>query len=51
MTVPQLTDDAKVIQLLKSSEAVKNLGLFDRPDGCIDKHISQMKDRIEDWKV
>ena len=28
MTVPQLTRDVKAIQLLKSSKAVKNLGLF-----------------------
>ena len=28
MMVPQLTGDAKVIKLLKFSEAVKNLGLF-----------------------
>ena len=51
MTVPQLTGDAKAIKLLKYSEAVKNLGLFARPDGCSDKHITQMKERIEDWTV
>ena len=28
MMVPQLTEYAKAIKLLKSSEAVKNLGLF-----------------------
>ena len=51
MTVPQLTGDAKAIQLLKLSEAVKNLGLFARPDECSDNHTSQMKDRMEDWTV
>ena len=51
MMVPQLTGNAKVIKLLKSSEAVKNLGLFARPDGCSDKHMTQMKERMEDWTV
>jgi hypothetical protein len=51
MTVPQLTGDAKAIKRLKSSEAVKNLGLFARPDGRSDKHMSQMKERMEDWTV
>ena len=47
MMVPQLTGNAKVIQLLKLRKAVENLGLFARPDGCSDKHMSQMKD----WMV
>ena len=51
MTVPQLTGDAKAIQLLKLSNAVENLGLFVRPDGCSDRHMSQMKDGMEDWTV
>ena len=51
MTVPQLTGDSKAVQLLKSSKAVENLGLFARPDGCSDKHMSQIKERIEDWMV
>ena len=51
MTVPQLTGDAKAIKRLKSSEAVKNLGLFARPDGQSDKHMNQMKERMEDWTV
>ena len=42
MTVPQLTRKAKTIQLLKSSKAVKNLGLFSRPDGCSNRHMLQM---------
>jgi hypothetical protein len=51
MTVPQLTGGAKAIKLLRSSEVVKNLGLFARPDGCSDKHMTQMKERMEDWTV
>ena len=51
MTVPQLTGNTKAIKLLKSSEAVKNLGLFVMPDGCIDRHMLQMEDRMEDWTV
>ena len=51
MTVPQLTGDAKAIKLLKSSKAVENLGLFSSPDGCRDKHMTQMKERMEDWTV
>ena len=51
MTVPQLTGDAKAIKLLKSSKAMENLGLFARPDGCSDKHMTQMKERMEDWTV
>ena len=51
MTVPQLTGDAMTIKRLKSSKAVKNLGLFARPDGCSDKHMDQMKERLEDWTV
>jgi len=51
ITVPQLTGDAMAIQRLKSSKAVKNLGLFARPDGCSDKHMDQMKERMEDWTV
>ena len=51
MTVSQQTGKAKAIQLLKSSEAVENLGLFARPDGYSDKHMSQMKDSVEDWTV
>ena len=39
MTVPQLLGDTKTIKLLKSSEAVKNLGLFSRPDGCSERHM------------
>ena len=35
MTVPHLTGNAKAIQLLKSSKALKNLGPFARPDGCV----------------
>ena len=49
MTVPQLSGDAKTIQLLKFSEAVKNLGLFARQDGCSDIHMLQMRNRMEDW--
>ena len=49
MTVPQLLGDAKTIELLKSSKAVKNLGLFSRPDGCSDRHMLQMQDMMEDW--
>ena len=51
ITVPQLTGNAKAIWLVKLSEAVKNLGLFARPERCSNKHISQMKDRMEDWTV
>ena len=51
ITIPQLTGDAKVIRLLKSSETVKNLGLFAMPNGCSNEHISQMKDKMEDWTV
>ena len=51
MTVPQLSGDAKAIKRLKSSEAVKNLGLFARPDGRSDKYMSQMKERMGDWTV
>ena len=51
MTVPQLTGNTKAIKLLTSSEAVKNLGLFVMPDGCIDRHMLQMEDRMEDWTV
>ena len=49
MTVPQLTGVTKAIKLLKSSKAVKNLGLFVRPDGMSDMHMLQMKDRMKDW--
>ena len=51
MTVLQLMGDAKAIKLLKSSKAVKNLGLFTRPDGCSNRHMRQMKDRMEDWNI
>ena len=51
MTVPQLTGDAKAIKLLKSSEDLKNLGLFVSPDGCSNRYMRQMKDRMEDWMV
>ena len=37
--VPQLIGDTNTIKFLKSSEAVRNLGLFVRPDGCSDKHM------------
>ena len=40
MTAPQLTGDTKAIQLIKSSKAVKNLGLFSRPDGCSNRSCS-----------
>ena len=49
MTVPQLTGDAQAIQLLKSSEAVKNLGLFSCLNGYNDVHMLQMRERMEDW--
>ena len=43
--------DIKAISLLKSSEAVKNLGLFARPDGVNSPHMDQMKARLETWTV
>ena len=49
MTVPKSTGDAKAIQLLRSSKGVKNLGLFSHPDRCSNRHILQMRDRMEDW--
>ena len=49
MIAPQLSGNTKSIQLLKSSEAVKKLGLFSRPDRCSDRHMLQMRDRMEDW--
>ena len=51
MTVPQLMGDAEGIQLLKSSNAVKNLGFFARPHRCSNKYMSQTKGMMEDWTV
>ena len=51
MTMPQLTGDTEAIKLLKSSESVKNLGIFDKLDGYSDRHMIQMKDRMEDWTI
>ena len=51
MTVPQITGDAEAIKLLKSSKAVKNPGLFAMSDRCSDRHMYQMKDRMEDWTI
>ena len=48
ITVPQLSGDAKAIQLLRSSEAVKHLRLFSQLDGCSDMHMLQMRDRMKD---
>ena len=48
MTASQLLGDAKILQLLKFNQAVKNLGLFARPDGCDDKNMQQMRDMMED---
>ena len=49
MMVPQLSANTKAIQLLKYSKAVKNLGLYTQPDGCGDRHMLQIRDRMEDW--
>ena len=48
-TVPQARAEAAAIAKLKSSEAVKVLGLYARPDGKCDRHMQQMRERIEDW--
>ena len=47
--VPRVNGDVTAITLLKSSKAVKNLGLFARPDGDNSPHLDQMMSRMETW--
>ena len=47
--VPRVNGDVTAINLLKSSEAAKNLGLFARPDRDNSPHLAQMKSRMEAW--
>ena len=47
MKVPQASGDAVAIEQLMHSEAVKNLGLFTRPDGVNAPHLAQIKERKE----
>ena len=49
MGVPIVNGDITAINRLKSSEAVKNLGLFARPDGNNSPHMEQMRTRMETW--
>ena len=35
--------------MLKSDEAVANLGLFARPDGKPEAHMQQLRDRVKAW--
>ena len=49
ITIPQNSGEAATITRLRSDEAVENLGLFARLDGCNSRHLQQMKERIEDW--
>jgi len=49
--VPQASADAVLIKRLGTDEAVKNLGLYARPDGNNKPHFTQMKARIDEWTV
>ena len=49
MMVLQLSGDTKAIHLLRSRKVFKNLRLCTRPDRCSDRHMLQMRDRMEDW--
>ena len=49
ITVPTNNSDAEMIKHLQLTEAVKNLGLFTRPDGNNQPHLDQLKKRMEDW--
>ena len=49
LQVPQSSGTPAKIRHLRSDEAIENLGLFARPDGCNDAHLDQMKERVEDW--
>ena len=49
MGVPRVNGDITAIKHLKSNEAVKNLGLFTRPDGDSSPHMQQMRGRMETW--
>ena len=51
ITVPQLGGEAANISRLKTSEAVKNLGMKARPDGLSKDHFKQMQERMKDWTV
>ncbi|KAL7523098.1 hypothetical protein ACHAXR_000025, partial [Thalassiosira sp. AJA248-18] len=49
LRVPQSSGPPEKIKHLRSNEAVENLGLYARPDGCNDAHLGQMRTRVEDW--
>ena len=49
MGVPRVNGNITTIKQLKSSETVKNLGLFARPDGDNIPHMQQMRARMEIW--
>ena len=49
MGVPRVNGNITAINQLKSSEAVKNLGLFARLDGDNSPYMQQMRGRMETW--
>ena len=51
ITVPLLEGDVAVISRLKTSEAVKNLGMQARPDGSSTDHFTHLRKRMEEWAV
>ena len=49
LEVPQASGDAVAIEQLMHSKAVENLGLFIRPDGVNEPHLTQVREKIEKW--
>ena len=49
LTVPLANGDAAVIKKLSNDDAEENLGLKVQPDGCTSRHISALKDNVEEW--
>ena len=49
--VPLINRNTVAIANLKSSEAVKNRGLFTRPNKNCNIHTKKLKEKVEDWLV
>ena len=49
LTISLAGGDAAAIRKLSSGDTEENLGRTVQPDGCADKHIAALKDKMEEW--
>ena len=49
LTVPQAGGDAATIKRLSNDDAEENLGMKVQPDGCNQRHLANLKNKVEEW--